>query len=91
MSLVCRAKVILLQPKKLRHQYAVARGMSSLVRIETEGGVKTLTMTSPKTANALSLEMLELLTDEMSRNDKDLRTIVIRQALFWCTLRHPQN
>ena len=43
------------------------RALSSLVRSEfDEGtGAKTLTMTSPKTANALSLEMLETLTQEV--------------------------
>ena len=43
------------------------RALSSLVRSEfdEDTGVKTLTMTSPKTANALSLEMLETLTQEV--------------------------
>ena len=54
------------------------RAMSSLVRVDSQGGTKTITMTSPKTANALSLEMLNILTAEVSSGDKDLRSIVVR-------------
>ena len=33
--------------------------MSSLVRVVNEAGTKTITMSSPKTANALSLALVE--------------------------------
>jgi len=56
------------------------RSLSSLTRVYREDGVENITLSNPATRNALSLEMMERLTMELSRagQDTQVRAIVLR-------------
>ena len=52
----------------------------SLTSVSVDNGVAHITMDSPKTRNALSLEMMVRMTEDITRaaDDKSVRSIVIR-------------
>merc|ERR1719369_1321765 len=56
------------------------RCVSTLTFVKREGTVEHITLSNPKTRNALSLEMMNQLTEDISRagEDKSVRTIVLR-------------
>jgi len=51
-----------------------------LTLVRREGGVEHITLSNPRTRNALSLEMMKRITEDISRagEDKSVRTIVLR-------------
>jgi len=51
-----------------------------LTIVRREGGVENITLANPKTRNALSLDMIKKITEDISRagEDKTVRTIVLR-------------
>ena len=51
-----------------------------LTLVRREGGVEHITLFNPRTRNALSLEMMKRITEDISRagEDKSVRTIVLR-------------
>ena len=53
---------------------------NTLTTVKREGTVEHITLSNPKTRNALSLEMMKQLTEDIARagEDKSVRTIVLR-------------
>ena len=66
----------------LRSSVLGRRCLSSdtLTTVRREGGVEHITLANPKTRNALSLDMMKKITEDISRagEDKTVRTIVLR-------------
>jgi len=66
----------------LRSSKLVRRSLSSapLTIVRREEGVEHITLANPKTRNALSLDMMKKITEDISRagEDKTVRTIVLR-------------
>lgn len=62
------------------HRNIWIRQQSSLTALTKEKGVATLTLTSPKTRNALSLEMMETLIKNLEEvaQDPSIRCVVLR-------------
>jgi len=60
----------------------VSRCLSTdtLTTVKRDGSVENITLSNPKTRNALSLDMMKKLTEDISRagEDKTVRTIVLR-------------
>lgn len=56
------------------------RGLASLTRVTREEGVEHITLAHPKTRNALSLDMMLQLTEDLARAgaDRGVRAIVLR-------------
>lgn len=56
------------------------RGLASLTRVARGQGVVTITLTSPNTRNALSLDMMLRLTEDLERagEDREVRAVVLR-------------
>jgi len=56
------------------------RGLASLTRVSREEGVTTITLTSPATRNALSLDMMLRVTEQLEEAaaDRSVRTVVLR-------------
>jgi len=52
----------------------------TLTNVRREGNVENITLANTKTRNALSLDMMKKLTEDISRagEDKTVRTIVLR-------------
>ncbi|KAF4517182.1 hypothetical protein B566_EDAN005614 [Ephemera danica] len=59
--------------------HTAVRSASQLTRVSQENGLLRITMSNPKKRNALSLQMLETLIDDMTgtQDDPTLRAIVI--------------
>merc|ERR1711970_686915 len=53
---------------------------NTLTSVKRDGTVEHITLSNPKTRNALSLEMMKQLTEDIARagEDKSVRTIVLR-------------
>lgn len=69
--------VNLLRPK---NSVTARRCMSNLTKVVREGGIENITLANPATRNALSLDMMNQLTEDLTKasNDKEVRTIVLR-------------
>jgi len=66
--------------KSLTSQLTIRRCMSNLTSVVREGDVENITLSNPKARNALSLDMMNQLTEDLARagRDKEVRTIVLR-------------
>jgi len=56
------------------------RSMASLTKVTRDEGVETITLASPATRNALSLDMMLSVTEELHRagKDKEVRAVVLK-------------
>merc|ERR1719187_3120941 len=60
--------------------YIAVASTAPLTVVKRENGVEHITLANPKTRNALSLDMMKKITEDISRaaENKTVRTIVLR-------------